>query len=175
VRQRLASQQSNQDQAARLNVEGVSALNHNEPNKALGYFEQAYKLDPQSAFSLNNMGYLSEVRGDQETAEEFYNLAQRGFQAGTPVSVASHHEMVGEPVAEVAGVNAQGSEANLQAEAERKRRSHAPIVLRRRDNTLVTTPENPSGAPQSRSPNNVPRPPVDNAPVENTVPRPPQR
>jgi len=102
VRQRLESQQSNQDQAARLNVQGVSALNHNEPDKALGYFEQAYKLDPQSAFSLNNMGYLSEVRGDQETAEEFYNLAQRGFQAGTPVSTASHHEMVGEPVAEVA-------------------------------------------------------------------------
>jgi len=121
------------------------------------------------------MGYLSEVRGDQETAEEFYNLAQRGFQAGTPVSTASHHEMVGEPVAEVAGVNAQGSEANLQAEAERKRRSHAPIILRRRDNSPVTTPENPSTAPQSQSPNNVPRPPVDNAPVENTVPRPPQR
>lgn len=175
VRQRLASQQSNQDQAARLNVQGVSALNHNEPNRALGYFQQAYKLDPQSAFSLNNMGYLSEVWGDQETAEEFYNLAQRGLDAGTPVSVASHHEMVGERVAEVAGANAQGSDANLQAEAERKRRSHAPIVLRRRDNTTVTTPQNPSTAPQSQSPNNVPRPPVDNAPVENTVPRPPQR
>ena len=174
VRQRLASQQSNQDQAARLNVQGVSALNHNEPNRALGYFQQAYKLDPQSAFSLNNMGYLSEVWGDQETAGEFYNLAQRGLDAGTPVSVASHHEMVGEPVAEVAGANAQGSQANLQAEAERKRRSHAPIILRRRDNTPVTKPENPS-APQSQSPNNVPRPPVDNAPVENTVPRPPQR
>jgi Flp pilus assembly protein TadD len=175
VRQRLASQQSNQDQAARLNVQGVSALNHNEPNQALVYFEQAYKLDPQSAFSLNNMGYLSEVRGDQETAEEFYNLAQRGFQSGTPVMAASHHEMVGEPVAQVAGANAQGSEANLQAEAERKRRSHAPIVLRRRDNTLVTTPESSPASPQTQSPNNVPRPSVDNAPVENTVPRPPQR
>ena len=172
VRERLASQQSNQDLAARLNVQGVSALNHNEPNKALNYFEQAYKLDPQSAFSLNNMGFLSEARGDQETAAEFYSLAQRGDQAGTPVNVASHHEMVGEPVAEVAGANAQGSEANLQAEAERKRRSHAPIVLRRRDNTPVSSPGNqPQQAPSS----NVPRPPVDNAPVENTVPRPPQR
>ena len=172
VRDRLASQQSNQDLAARLNVQGVSALNHNQSAKALGYFEQAYKLYPQSAFSLNNMGYLSEVRGDQETAEDFYSLAQRGEQAGTPVSVASHHEMVGEAVAEVAGANAQGSQANLQAEAEKKRRSHAPIVLRRRDNTPVTTPENPSQQPPS---SNVPRPPVDNAPVENSVPRPPQR
>jgi Flp pilus assembly protein TadD len=172
VRERLASQQSTQDLAARLNVQGVSALNHNEPNRALGYFEQAYKLDPQNAFSLNNMGYLSEVRGDQETAQEFYDLAQRGVQAGTPVNIASHHEMVGEAVAEVAGANAQGSAANLQAEAERKRRSHAPIVLRRRDNTLVTTPEPQS---QQRPASNVPRPPVDNAPVENTVPRPPQR
>lgn len=172
VRERLASQQSSQDLAARLNVQGVSALNHNQQNRALGYFEQAYKLDPQNAFSLNNMGYLSEVRGDQETAQEFYDLAQRGVQSGTPVNVATHHEMVGEAVAEVAGANAQGTAANLQAEAERKRRSHAPIVLRRRDNTLVTTPE-----PQSQQApvNNVPRPPVDNAPVENTVPRPPQR
>src|ERR1043165_9940880 len=55
VRARLASEQSAQDRAARLHVQGVAALNHNEPDKALSYFRQAYKLDPQSAFSLNNM------------------------------------------------------------------------------------------------------------------------
>ncbi|HZP17839.1 MAG TPA: tetratricopeptide repeat protein [Terriglobales bacterium] len=171
VRARLASEQSNRERAARLNLQGVSALNHNEPEKAVNYFEQAYKLDPGNAFSMNNMGYVAEARGDEETANEFYTLARRGDQAGTPVSVASHHEMVGEAVAEVASTNAQASEASLQAEAEAKRRSRAPIVLKRRDNRPIAAPDNTAPQPQNPS---VPRPPVDNAPVENTVPRPPQ-
>jgi len=76
-------------------------------------------------------------------------------------------------VGQVAGSNAQASEADLQAEAEAKRRMHAPIILRRRDNTPVTVPQTQS--PQSQPPSSqVPRPPMDNAPVENTVPRPPQ-
>jgi tetratricopeptide (TPR) repeat protein len=176
VRARLASEQSNQDRAARLNVEGVSALNHNEPDKALDYFRQAYKFDPQSSFSLNNMGYVSEVFGDQETANQFYNAAQRGNGAGTAVSAASHHEMVGEAAGEVAGANAQGSEANLQAEAEARRRQHAPIVLRHRDNSPITNPsetpdQRPGPAPQTQTPP-YPRPPIDNAPVESTQPPP---
>jgi Flp pilus assembly protein TadD len=176
VRTRLASQQSNQDRAARLNVQGVSALNHNQDDKAYEDFRQAYKLDPQNSFSLNNMGFVSEAFGDEETANEFYSSAQRGDQAGAPVSVASHHEMVGAAVGEVAGSNSQASEAELQAQAEAKRRNNAPIVLRRRDNTPVSVPE--TQAPQTETPqtpgSQVPRPPMDNAPVENNVPRPPQ-
>src|SRR5438876_2169910 len=63
VRTRLASEQSAPDHAARLSVQGVSALNHNQSQKALDYFERAYKLDPQNAFSLNNMGFVSEALG----------------------------------------------------------------------------------------------------------------
>jgi Flp pilus assembly protein TadD len=172
VRARLSSEQSYQDRAARLHVQGVSALNHNQPDKALSYFQQAYKLDPQNAFSLNNMGFVSEAFGDEETANEFYSAAQRADQADTPVSIASHHEMAGEAVGQVAATNSQASDANLQAEAEAKRRSRAPIVLRRRDNSPVTIPntQNPGATTQPQ----VPRPPLDNAPVENTVPRPPQ-
>jgi Flp pilus assembly protein TadD len=173
VRARLASQQSNQDQAARLNVQGVSALNHNNDAKAYQDFEKAYRLDPQNSFSLNNMGFVSEAHGDKETASEFYSSAQRGEDASAPVSIASHHAMVGEPVGQVAGSNSQASEADLQAQAEAKRRMHAPIVLRRRDNTPVAVPETQAPQPQSPS-SQVPRPPMDNAPVENTVPRPPQ-
>jgi len=173
VRARLESQQSNVDKAARLQVQGVSALNHNQDDKAYQDFREAYKLDPNSAFSLNNMGYVSDAFGDKETANEFYSAAQRGEEASAPVSIASHHEMVGVAVGQVAGTNSQASEADLQAEAEAKRRSHAPIVLRRRDNTPVTMPEN--AAPQAAPPaSQEQRPPLDNAPVENTVPRPPQ-
>lgn len=165
VRARLDSERSSEDQAARLEVQGVSALNHNDPDKAYRDFREAYKLDPSNAFSLNNMGYVSEAFGDEETANEFYSSAQRADQSGTPVNLASHHEMVGEAVGQVAGTNSQGSEADLQAQAEMKRRSHAPIVLRRRDNTPVTQPENNPGSQTTR-------PPLDNAPVENTVPPP---
>jgi Flp pilus assembly protein TadD len=173
VRARLQSQQSNQDRAARLHVEGVSALNHNQDEKAYQNFREAYKLDPNSAFSLNNMGFVAEATGDKETANEFYSSAQRGEEAGAPVSIASHHEMVGVAVGQVAATNSQASEADLQAEAEAKRRNHAPIVLRRRDNTPVAMPQEQT--PQSQPPaSQVPRPPLDNAPVENTVPRPPQ-
>jgi len=163
VRTRLASETSNQDKAARLEVQGVSALNHNDADKAYDLFRQAYKLDPQSAFTRNNMGYVSEAFGDEETANEFYASAQNADQAGAAVKLATHHEMVGEAVGQVAGSNVQASDADLQAQAEAKRRSNAPIVLRRRDNTPVTLPNN-----------QVPRPPLDNAPVENTTPNPRQ-
>lgn len=172
VRQRLQSEGSQQAKAARLNLEGVSALNHNQPDKAEQYFRQAYQLDPQSAFSLNNMGFLSELLGDQETAADFYSRARQGDQAGTAVSFASRHEMVGEAVGQVAATNTQAAEAGLQAIAEAKRRKREPIVLRRRDNTpVVNTPAQES--PQTENPSDT-RPSIDNAPVENNVPHPPQ-
>jgi hypothetical protein len=156
-----------------LNLEGVSALNHNEPQEAEDFFRQAYRLDPQNAFSMNNMGFLSEVYGDEETAADFYSHARHGDQAGTAVSVASRHAMVGEAVGEVAATNTQAAEATLQVAAEAKRHNRPPIVLRRRDKTPVTGPSSEK-SPQNETPS-VPRPPIDNAPVENTVPRPPQR
>ena len=172
IRQRLKAEVSQQEKAARLNLEGVSALNHNQPDQAEQYFRQAYQLDPQNAFSLNNMGFLSELLGDQETASDFYARARRGDQAGTAVSAASRHEMVGEAVGQVAASNIQATDASLQAIVEAKRRKREPIVLRRRDNTpVVNTP--PENAPETQSPNGA-RPPIDNAPVENNVPRPPQ-
>jgi len=164
IRARLAAEQTKQDQAARLHVQGVSALNHNEPDKAYDYFRRAYNLDPQSSFSLNNMGFVSEAFGDEETANEFYSAAQRGIDSGSAVSLASHHEMVGTAVGQVAESNSQSSEAELQAQAEMKRRSNAPIVLRRRNGSVTPPQQNPK--PQTQPPS------LDNAPVENTVPRP---
>lgn len=172
VRQRLQSEGNQQAKAARLNLEGVSALNHNQQDKAEQYFREAYQLDPQNAFSLNNMGFVSEILGDQETAADFYDRARRGDQAGTAVSAASRHEMVGEAVGQVAASNTQAADAGLQALAEAKRRKHEPIVLRRRDHTPVPKGQ-PDTVPQTQNPS-VPRPPLDNAPVENNVPRPPQ-
>jgi Flp pilus assembly protein TadD len=42
-----------------LNLRGVSALNHNDPQSAQKFFNDAYKLDPSNAFTLNNIGYVA--------------------------------------------------------------------------------------------------------------------
>src|SRR5579872_737982 len=49
---------------ATLNLRGVSAINRNEAENAGTDFEQAYKLAPNDAFTLNNMGYFAEMQGD---------------------------------------------------------------------------------------------------------------
>ena len=78
VRRRLATEDSVEARAARLNLQGVYALNHNDPAKARVDFRQAYKLDPQNAFALNNRGYVAEMEGDQESANDYYMAAKQG-------------------------------------------------------------------------------------------------
>jgi Flp pilus assembly protein TadD len=156
VRRRMDSQNSETARAARLNLQGVFALNHNDPQKARNYFQQAYKLDPYSPFSLNNMGYVSEMNGDQETADDFYTLAKQAPGAFARVTAASHSEMKGMTLSDVANVNGEDTEANLQAMQESRRRTGGPIVLRRRDNSLVRDETNP---PSQNKPPEVPRPP----------------
>ena len=74
---------------AELNTRGVSALNRNEPKAAEQDFLKAYALDPNNAFANNNIGYLSEIEGDRETAQFFYDQAQELGGANTPVGLAT--------------------------------------------------------------------------------------
>ena len=39
---------------------------------------QAYQKDAQNAFTLNNLGYVSELAGDRESAEMYYEAARSG-------------------------------------------------------------------------------------------------
>ena len=59
ARRELSSEGDVETKVARLNLQGVSALNRNQLSQARQYFQQAYHLDPDNAFSLNNMGYIS--------------------------------------------------------------------------------------------------------------------
>lgn len=182
VERRMQTENSETARAARLNLEGVFALNHNDQQKARGYFEQAYKLDPYSPFSLNNMGYVSELNGDQETADDFYTSAKDAPGSFARVTAASNSEMKGMTLNQVANVNGEDTESNLQVMQEARRRQGGPIVLRNRDNTPVTDQtnnpaptQNPS--PQNPSPQNpqtAPRPPEGQFPPANAVPRPPR-
>lgn len=143
VRRRIETEQSVPAQVARLNLRGVSALNRNDVAAARQFFLDAYKLDGNNAFSLNNMGFVSELNGDQETAEDFYTRARAASGSAARVTVANRHEMQGLSLSQVASSNDEGSQANLEAVREERVRHGGPIQLKRRDNTPVIEPANP--------------------------------
>ncbi len=58
------------------NALGVKLFNQGRFLDACEAFEKGYRLDPESAFSLNNIGYVYEMRDkDYEKAMEFYRKA----------------------------------------------------------------------------------------------------
>ena len=59
----------------RLNREGVEALRKHNYAKAEQLFYKAYLFDPDDAFTLNNLGYISELQGQIDRAQNFYSLA----------------------------------------------------------------------------------------------------
>ena len=126
---------------ARLNLRGVAALNHNDPQGARQFFEQAYKLDPTNAFSLNNMGYVSEMEGDRETAETYYADARAAADASQSVTYATRREAEGRRVGDVAHNNENEVDSRIEAARQIRSRQGGPIVLKRRDNTPVQEPE----------------------------------
>src|SRR5947209_4282580 len=72
VERQMRKRQNTEEKVAHLNLRAVSALNRNDPQAARRYIEQAFKLNPSDAFTLNNMGYLAELDGDRETADDYY-------------------------------------------------------------------------------------------------------
>jgi len=140
VQRRLETEESIADRVARLNLQGVSALNRNDRQSAREFFKQAYRLDPQNAFALNNMGYLAELDGDQETADDFYTQAKQADGANQRVSLANRREMQGLPLAQVAASNDEGAESNLEAQRQVRMRQGGPIQLKTRDNRPVIEP-----------------------------------
>ena len=158
VRDRIEHEQSLEARVRRLNLLGVSALNRNARYDARKYFEEAYKLDPNNPFVLNNRGYLAEMDGDRETAQFYYEKARQSPQANVRVGYASRQTAEGQKLFEVAGDNNQQMEAKLAERQAVRRRNTGPVVLKRRDNTPVTTPQPPA---QEQTPKlGPPQPPV---------------
>jgi Flp pilus assembly protein TadD len=58
-----------------LNREGVDAVRKQQFEKAETLFYKAYLFDPADPFTLNNLGYISELQGKLERAQKFYALA----------------------------------------------------------------------------------------------------
>ena len=143
IERRLPEEQAPENQSARVTFLGVAAINHNNPQIARQHFQEALKLDPGNAFALNNMGFLSEMEGDQETADSFYGRAQSAQRASQKVTAATRQDVIGMRLGEVARLNDTEVGAAITAEQQEKRRRGGPIQLKRRDNTPVVEPAQP--------------------------------
>jgi Flp pilus assembly protein TadD len=132
---------------ARLNLRGVSAINRNERRLGLEYLRQAYALDPNNAFTLNNMGYIAELQGDRETASFFYEKALEARESNTPVAIATRKEVEGQKLGIVANISDQAVDAAERTQQEIRRRQGTPPSLMRRDNTPVSDTAPPTDQP----------------------------
>jgi len=128
-----------------LNREGVEALRKNQYEKAKDDFYKAYLLDPNDPFTLNNLGYISELSGDAQRAQRFYSLASQQAN-NAAVGLASSRQLEGKPLqAAIAGVRdsaIQINRANFEALYlfSEKRASEADALLQK---TLPLDPSNP--------------------------------
>lgn len=153
LRDHLARSQDAAEQVAELNLRGVSAVNRNDLRSADENFRKAYALDPYNAFTLNNIGYVSEIEGDRETAQFFYDRARQAGGANATVGVATRRAEEGRKLFAVAADSDSRVEAKVTQDRETVRQQHEPVVLRRRDNSVVN-----ESAPQSApSDNNQPQ------------------
>jgi len=143
VQSALAKEDNTEQRVARLNQQGVSALNRNDRAQALKYFTQAYKLNPGDAFALNNMGYVAELNGDRESANFYYSKAKEADNHERHVTLATRAEDEGKKLQEVADKNDNKTEASIQAQQELNRRSgKAPVLVERSTGRPITSPAN---------------------------------
>src|SRR5437868_4952013 len=140
LRQHLAHAQDLREQVAELNLRGVSAVNRNDLRTADANFRKAYALDPNNAFTLNNIGYVSELEGDQETAQFFYDHARQSMGATAVVGVASRRTAEGKKLFAVAEDNTSRVDTKVAQERQALQRENEPVALRRRDNSIVQEP-----------------------------------
>lgn len=71
----------------RLNRDGVEAIRKNDYERAEALFYKAYLYDPTDPFTLNNLGYIAELQGQLDRAQQFYKLAsEQGTNAFVDLS-----------------------------------------------------------------------------------------
>jgi Flp pilus assembly protein TadD len=168
LQERVGRVDTDQARAAMLTWRAVSATNRNDWNDAKQDFLQAYSLDPKSAFSINNLGYVSEKEGDLETAQFYYDRAQQAFNADARVGLATDGSAEGKRLVAVATDSDQKIDTALDQYQQARRRQAAPIQLNRRPGAPAgdskATPEAPASpdAPSSASPASVPPTPHTN-------------
>ena len=154
LEKRLRSAGRNQEQAMMLTIRGVLAANQNEWTAAREDFLRAYSLDPTSAFTTNNRGWVAEKDGDLETAQYFYGKAQRADNAGVPIGFATRLTAEGQSMGAVATESNDKVDDALEVYSQQRKRQPATVELTPRGGS-TSAPQNPA-PPQP--PNQQPQP-----------------
>src|ERR1700704_3161093 len=101
----------------KLNREGVEAIRKHNYEKAESLFYKAYLFDPDDAFTLNNLGYISELQGQIDRAQRFYALAAEQSSEAV-IYLASMKRVQGRPMKEALALTdepLQVKHANVEA------------------------------------------------------------
>lgn len=157
LRLRMATMDLRQIRAHMFAVRGVAALNKNDWAAARKDFETSYSEDSDSAFALNNLGYVAEHDGDLESAMSFYARAQRAPDAADRVGASTLVAARGQHLASVASdshhdvglvLNSRINAPSSNAPSD----SPEPLELLRRDGSPeppAIAPDHPSAAPNT--------------------------
>jgi len=136
-------------------LRGVAALNKNDWDAARKNFEASYAQDPESAFALNNLGYLAERDGELETALSFYARAQRASDSTDRVGMASEATAQGHRLAALAAESHRNVDLALDSKNHTSAPSSGPVELLRRDGTAeppLDAPAQPAAGPPPPTP-----------------------
>jgi Flp pilus assembly protein TadD len=132
LRVRTQDRTPDQLRASMLTLRGVTAVNGNDWITARQSFVDAYTLDPHSAFTLNNLGYLAEHDGDLELAKAYYSGALNARGANERVGLTTQPSAEVQKLAALAVRSEQEVDGALAASGERRHRESGPVVLKRR-------------------------------------------
>jgi len=145
-----------------FSLRGVFAANENDWETARKDFLQAYSLDPSSAFSLNNRGYVAEMDGDLETAQFFYEKALRADDASARVGLSTERSAEGKSLLAVAQDSDSKVDAGLDKYSEERHLQTGPIQLIPRQGTQApgaeTTPQQQPSSNAAPAPQLLPAP-----------------
>ncbi len=130
-------------QAVMLTLHGVYATNQNDWATARQDFLRAYELDPNSAFTLNNRGYIAERDGDLETAHFFYEKASRASDSDARVGMATEVAAQGQRLRGVVDTSNTKVDAALEEYSRQRRNQKEPIELIPRDSNAPPVQDNP--------------------------------
>ena len=162
LRKRIQNQADTELEAKMLTLHGVFAANQNDWLAAKNDFQQAYSLDPHSAFSLNNLGYVAEKNGDLETAQFYYSKARTAEDANARVGLATEGSAEGENLVTVASTSNQKVDSEIDAYRQSARQQTGPVELIRRGNHPAEPSKAPIKSPAPVAPNSEPQAPNSN-------------
>lgn len=153
LRKLIHNQADSELEARMLTVHGVFAVNQNDWEAAKKDFVQAYSLNPQSAFSLNNLAYVAEKNGDLETAQFYYSKARTADDANARVGLATEGSAEGEALNTVADASNQKIDSKIDAYRQAARQQTGPVELIRRGNQSAEPGKAPIESPRPAVPN----------------------